>query len=514
MIAIRVRFLAGRFHATPWGHHVNEGEPEWPPSPWRLLRALVASWKRFHPEWPEERVTRVLEALRPVPDFWLPRGSVGHARHYMPLRKGPDDRALVFDTFVRLDRTEPVIVHWSSASAGADVRSDLEELLRGVSYLGRAESWSELDLVTSNDSVIAPFRCRPLEAGEQQEFDSRVVELLCPEPDAEPRLLLEALLLDTAELRSRRRRLDPPASRWVPYLLPAQALRPTVREAGARRRHRSYDRDPVVAVRYALDRSPLPPLERAVAIGDRARRAAMSRYGQITSGKNSPTLSGRVGSTPAQGHRHAFYLPVDEDKDGRLDHLLVYAPAGFTDEELVALAQIREVHWGERGDEALRLVLLDLLRKSQREHLKRRLDPAMPRVLGPARRWVSVTPYVMTRYPKLDHHGRPKWNPDGTQRDGPEDQVRREWEERRAHDASLPALTRVQVLPPGYRRWLRFQLIRPGGGRSAGIAIGISLEFAEPVVGPLALGYACHYGLGLLEAADSPEVFERTGSNR
>ena len=46
MIAIKLRFLAGRFHATPWGRHVNEGVVEWPPSPWRLLRALAATFYR------------------------------------------------------------------------------------------------------------------------------------------------------------------------------------------------------------------------------------------------------------------------------------------------------------------------------------------------------------------------------------------------------------------------------------------------------------------------------------
>ena len=46
MIGLSIRFPAGRFHATPWGRHVNEEAPEWPPSPWRLLRALVATWKQ------------------------------------------------------------------------------------------------------------------------------------------------------------------------------------------------------------------------------------------------------------------------------------------------------------------------------------------------------------------------------------------------------------------------------------------------------------------------------------
>ena len=33
-------FPWGRYHANPWGRHVNEGAVELPPSPWRLLRAV------------------------------------------------------------------------------------------------------------------------------------------------------------------------------------------------------------------------------------------------------------------------------------------------------------------------------------------------------------------------------------------------------------------------------------------------------------------------------------------
>ena len=51
-VAIAIRFPSGRFHATPWGHHVNEGLPEWPPSPLRLFQALVAAsaarWRGSH----------------------------------------------------------------------------------------------------------------------------------------------------------------------------------------------------------------------------------------------------------------------------------------------------------------------------------------------------------------------------------------------------------------------------------------------------------------------------------
>src|SRR5580658_7851924 len=41
-VAISIRFLTGRAHLHPWQSHHSEGRVEWPPSQWRLLRAVVA----------------------------------------------------------------------------------------------------------------------------------------------------------------------------------------------------------------------------------------------------------------------------------------------------------------------------------------------------------------------------------------------------------------------------------------------------------------------------------------
>src|SRR5690606_35661989 len=102
MTAVALRFLAGRFHATPWGRHVNEGVPEWPPSPWRLMRGLASSWFRTCSDIPEDKVADLFGILATNPPaFFLPPASMGHTRHYMPwFKKGPGDRTLVFDTFV------------------------------------------------------------------------------------------------------------------------------------------------------------------------------------------------------------------------------------------------------------------------------------------------------------------------------------------------------------------------------------------------------------------------------
>src|SRR5947207_6679134 len=85
-VPVALTFPAGRFHATPWGHHVNEGLPEWPPSPWRLLRALVAVWKRKLSGLSQDLVEQVLTALGSQPPaFHLPPATLAHTRHYMAL---------------------------------------------------------------------------------------------------------------------------------------------------------------------------------------------------------------------------------------------------------------------------------------------------------------------------------------------------------------------------------------------------------------------------------------------
>ncbi|MGH7552772.1 MAG: type I-G CRISPR-associated protein Csb2, partial [Longimicrobiales bacterium] len=107
MICIAVRFLCGRFHATPWGHHVNEGVPEWPISPWRILRALTAALHLRCPELDPAVAEATLRKLVAPPLFTLPPASVGHTRHYLSsntLKRS--DAALTIDAFVALDRRE------------------------------------------------------------------------------------------------------------------------------------------------------------------------------------------------------------------------------------------------------------------------------------------------------------------------------------------------------------------------------------------------------------------------
>ena len=115
MIAIALRFHSGRFHATPWGRHVNEGAPEWPPSPWRLLRALVATWKRkLDGEFAESDMLALLSNLASPPSFVLPPATTGHSRHYMPtarFKNGREETTLVLDTWAQVNE-QSILVRW------------------------------------------------------------------------------------------------------------------------------------------------------------------------------------------------------------------------------------------------------------------------------------------------------------------------------------------------------------------------------------------------------------------
>ena len=114
MTMIELRFPAHRFHATPWGRHVNEGVVEWPPSPYRLMRALYDAWKRKSPELPEAAVAEVFEALATEPPrFGLPKAVASHTRSYLNSNTfDPTDKSLIFDGFVAVDPGAACFVPW------------------------------------------------------------------------------------------------------------------------------------------------------------------------------------------------------------------------------------------------------------------------------------------------------------------------------------------------------------------------------------------------------------------
>jgi CRISPR-associated protein Csb2 len=507
-VAIAIAFHAGRMHRTPWGHHVNEGVPEWPPSSWRLLRALVAVWKRKLSDVPSANIIMptVLAKLTVPPLFSLPSASLGHTRHYMPwFKKGPQDKTLVFDAFVALDPNAEVVFLWPAATLDACEEEMLQLVLSHLNYFGRAESWctarlshdwepyenhvwARLDKTTGN--VLAKTNCIPLNGSGISEGREPVRVLApCPvrwnqwdytratHPDP-----LWNLLAETADLHAERWS-DPPGSCWVTYLRPADAFAVSATHQQTKRRTRFF-----CVARYAIDVTVLPLLQETLSLGELARQRLQGIYGRQNNGMSSVIFSGKTQEgIPLRDHRHAFYIPTDEDGDGRLDHLTIYARGeadsegqdiGFEEADLRALDAFRRLRQvGGKPD--LRLVLLGV-----------GICDAWGDVplLGRSQHWRSSTPFVLPRHQKAR----------GRRRETPVEQLCDELRRR-----GFPEPIAVREIPrcelDGRSiRWIEFRRERlfGVGNRGLGLGYGFETEFRGPVSGPICLGYGCHFGLG------------------
>ncbi|HJL18311.1 MAG TPA: type I-U CRISPR-associated protein Csb2 [Sandaracinaceae bacterium LLY-WYZ-13_1] len=458
-VAIRIRFPSGRYHATSWGHHVNEGVVDWPPSPWRLLRALVAAWhnrSRAEDDLPRAVLARLTAKMSVPPGYVLPSSwSAGHTRHYMPGGSTKaNDKNLVIDSFVAVHPDEELVVQWDADLHDDEARM-LDTLLHRLTYLGRAESWVEM---WRGEPVEPAALVRPGEG------DGEAVPLLALDPGAG----LKELEQDTQTLHKRRANA-PEGTRVVRYFVgrPSLPLVSRPRESRAN-----------VAVFSVRSDVPVRILD-AVDVTDALRAALRSR-----ASRDSWVLSGRgEDGRPMRGHRHAVFAAEDRAGNGRISHLWVSAAASFDEATLDAISRLREVCGGRgrsrsRGFE-LDLALLELGRVEAFER-----HP----FVGPARTWVSRTPFLLNRHPKVRR---------GRVVDGPEDQLRRELASR-----GLPALLHLEPLARLERktrrplRWLEFRRYRRRHQPAVQEAYGFRITLEEPIHGPLTLGFGAHFGLG------------------
>ncbi len=258
--------------------------------------------------------------------------------------------------------------------------------------------------------------------------------------------------------------------------------------------------------RFTLDAPVLPLIPDTLPLAEQTRRALLAHCKQLAR-RTNPTLADAdiwplcpafwgkdVYAQPRLGHEHAFFLPADEDGDGRLDHVTVFAPMGFNALECQAIDRLRRLAFGDGDPLALLLIGLGNER-----------DFRCP-LLEESTVWISATPVVVTRYPKLR----------GAKRDRPEDYatpavfVRQVLGQELKRRPGLPAVVSIEEVDGLGARQLRpiqFQRIRgkrgdDGGRRPAG---GFRVTFAGAARGPLCQGHSCHFGLGLfLPSLPSP----------
>jgi CRISPR-associated protein Csb2 len=513
MIAIKITFPAGRWHATAWGTHVNEGVPEWPPCPWRLLRALLAAW--FWKDRRDEAALRsLLEKLAAVaPDYLLPEAAAAHTRHYMP--GGDGKKTKIFDTFVHVSEGQALWIRWN-VELCAEEQTLLVRLLASFSYLGRAESLVEAALVPAGELPLRRVSdwTRPAEISTSSEGEA--IRLLAPQEPAAyaawatsqnepaskgkkpkgkkkaatlPETLHDALQLDTADWKKDGWNL-PPGSRWLDYVRPRDAFKiaPVSRPRTTRRTSL-----PTVA-RFALTAKVPPGITQSLSLAERFHQSLCKQLGDAS----SPALTGvDADGQPLTGNAHAYYLP-ECDLHGYVTHVTVHAPCGFTEEDSRALSRLRKV-WSIEGKGAeIDVILLATGQAAD-------FDPACP-YFRPARVWRSLTPFVPVRHAKTFRTGKPKEdNANGLRIGSPEHDCLRllslvapDTHPVSVQNSSARLAVGLRSIPA-----LDFQRQRRNGGGTRGDHRGYALqiEFQQPTALPFGLGYAAHFGLGLFQPA-------------
>lgn len=526
MPTLRFRFPGGRYHATPWGHHVNEGLIEWPPSPWRLLRALIAcgfssqGWEDV-PLLARQLVAKLSEAL---PLYRLPFASAAHSRHFMPFVKGKSQKTtLVFDTWANVGDGE-LLIHWPCELDNAEAEL-LDTLASSLGYLGRSESWVEASVVSDaatdwnaepcrdgdhrgpgweQVSLMAAISPNDYATWRKQQAETALAPYPLPEGKKKPTAkllkdreqaiepyppdLLSCLTKDTAWWKGHGWS-QPPGSRRVLYWRQAGGLQVAPVPLAKKRSSSAVQAMVLALTTSSGNRSALPSITRALPQAELFHRAVVSIAGKGNR-VDCPELVGRDATgKPVRGnHSHAHTIPFSMSDDGRIDHIVVYAPGGLGHSAQTAIMNLRRT-WTKGGTGDLQLALVGkgpicILRELQK-------TTAQPdRLLGSAegaKVWVSATPFVPPRHMK------------SRGRNTLVGQVETELESR-----GFPKPETIEILPELSTRFRHFVKRRSRGGSLPPVDIGFGLKvtFSQPVKGPILLGYASHFGLGRFSPAN------------
>ena len=507
-IVLRQTFPLGRFHANPWRTFAFEDpHGEWPPSPWRLLRAILARSHQVERErgalyeaWRDALVA----AFRTSTFSWcLPpfswRGPGLHQYQPATFEWNPPNRTrkvkgqpvnipgertyrstLVRDNFWVVGSSRTVsdtgIVWWMlEGDAWSKEHLDLlDACLERMTYFGRAEAITEIhreEKLPSNTHINCVLEHVP---------SSGSIPVLVPTRDA-TLSRIQAVTDEPSVAKS----TVPPGAGWL------HAKRP-VKPPARLPLSRPQARKPTCLVQFAIGTRVSPPPSSIVVLTQRFRGRVIREFLGRSWQRATPAqreaahlLAGKdADGSPLKDHRHPharFGVIFDQGKAARL---LIWREQPFSDEEQRAILSAGEyelpLSFGKAGSTdpwTVRLVPLD----SQ-------VPP--PTGFGDQayRRWETVTRYVPPRY-VYDRKGRVK------------------------PGESLTAQLRLELARLGYdtdeltisvkeqsAEWTRVH--RPKRGRddpsnTQRRGYHVLLTFGRPVNGPISLGHSSHFGLGL-----------------
>lgn len=492
-LTVEFAFPLGRYHATPWDRHVNEGVVEWPPTPWRLTRALFAVWRERCPELDEANVMAALDVVAGPPTYVIPRWRAAATRHYYPANDHRPPASVstdkIVDAFVAIDPSSRLAMTWD-AEISAEAADVLGQLVAALPYLGRADSVCEATLTVGFEAPdTIGTRHDPHESG-----DHPVAVPVRPlDPDQ---------LTVTTDAMRRARFRRPPGMAEVAYDPPVEeGAGMDEQPQGPRPAHGNVS-CAVLSVRGR----PTPSHVLLVAVADLLFDAVQEGYTRLTGQDAPPVLTGHPpgASAPLQDqHRHAHVWPLAEPKSGRIDRVVVWAPGGFTAAEVAAVGSVRALRLSRRAaegerDDFGRPVIRGLMPARVLLTGLGAVEDHAPELGATSARWTSLSPFVPSHHQKDRRF-------DGD-RIGPFfkafliAEIERELHHR-GHEVTVTDL-RARPLGQGEAAAQRYRRYRLGQRLAdARPGVWLEVELGADVAGPLALGALSHFGLGLFGAA-------------
>ncbi|MCS7312219.1 MAG: type I-U CRISPR-associated protein Csb2 [Acidobacteria bacterium] len=416
---IHVELLSGRYHAHPWGEaQFGMAGPEWPPSPWRLLRALAAAWFTARPKPSSEaQLDDLLETLgrSDPPELWLPRVSFHECRYYQPVVEGgKTDRVLHHDFFAVPEGG--AFCFKFHVDLSPEQKELLRTLLGRIRYFGRSESRARLSL-KENPPAHPPDGWQAVQPREKHpgggNFIYRRVLWTTPEDfkasdlwqirDTQATQKTRAIRKTQAIRETQASRYNPPhlvdslirkkmplpsGTRWVEYALPADwvvsEIRPAWKPAPPARKQES-----VYEVRFRLSRRIPIPVASLVQVARAFREEAVRRHRSMGRG-HSRVLTGREeDGSVMEGHRHLYYLPQLKEGTLWVESLIVAVPDGWLwTDELEALLGVERIYLGDPTYPITVVV----------EEIRRTPPPR-----GKSAVWRSATPFLMPLRHRRSH---------------------------------------------------------------------------------------------------------------
>ena len=370
MLSLAIRYLTGRAAAADVA---NREEAEWPPHPGRLFMALVASWGGQGRSAEGQACLEWLEG-QGAPDLCVPAAHRPEAvSFFVPVNDAPGGKLL---PEVRLKKerhfpsaipeTDTVHFTWPAAEASAPHHAALARLCEGVTSLGRSSSLVQAWLEPAPPTpTLVPVKT----AAEQ------TLRVASPGRFAQ---------LEAAWAAQR----FPDAGSWQGYAAP----RATERAVPAGHLNGAF----LVLRRVSGVRL---GLESTLALTAAFRGAVMSVAGDDA----PPAISGHDRAGQPSKDAHLAYVPLadvgHEHADGHLLGLAALLPGALSSADreaclrAIALAADRPLVMGRLGEWALESV-------PPGEGARKALDAVT--WTKPSRRWSTVTPIVLDRYPRAE----------------------------------------------------------------------------------------------------------------